>query len=177
MMGILYYKTLLGTTPAEAARFDTKFEDNVTVGPLAGQFGANEKSMSPHPLISNANPAERPYLKSVVISDMDDLVPGDTVIFANYPDYAKVDPGGLWNGEWGVYTRRIGNQQFFEGFGVPEDTYDNIVQRMQTAYDNNWTPQSNAPRRPSRKSDLTIDKRLPGIKDVIYRIDLAAYNT
>lgn len=168
MMGILYYRTLLGNSVAETQRFDRKFGNNLVVGPVTGQFGPDETHLTPNPIKS--------YLSEVLISSMDDLVPGDTVAFANYPEYKTVDPGGLWNGEWGVYTRKVGNVQYFEGFGVPEMPYADVIQSMQTAYDSKWTPASNAPKKPKKKSDKTVDGKLPGIKNVIYRINMTAYN-
>lgn len=176
MMGILLYESLAGTTQTEQDTFNTQFKRNLTVGPLPALYGPMKAS---HPLMGTANPAKSPYMKPVDISRLEDLVPGDVISFGNYREYGKLEPGGLWNGEWATYTKKVNGVMYFEGFGVSENTYDYFIQEMQNAYDAAWDNSTNpfkGNKLTTESSEDTIERKLPGISRKVLRIDLAAYN-
>ncbi|HWT00905.1 MAG TPA: DUF4157 domain-containing protein [Pyrinomonadaceae bacterium] len=173
LMGILYYKSLLEASGS--AEFDKKFQNKMIVGPLEALYG--DKKNTFHPLKTKDNPADSPYMKQVTISKLEDLVPGDTVMFENHSDYKPLASGGLWSGEYAVYTRKAGGKLFFEGFGLAETSYDKIIQTLQDEY---AAARSAAGRPvqgpvPFEETVHTIGGKRPGIKTAIFRIDLAAY--
>jgi hypothetical protein len=174
MVGILYYKSLLQIS--NAATFDTSLS-KMTVGPLNARYGAG--AGSPHTLMKGGNKPGSPFMKEVTVSKLEDLVPGDTIMFANYGDYKKLNPGGLWSGEFGTYTKKEGKTLYFQGFGIQENAYDYFIDAMQAAYENAWksaNPNSRPALKKKEAADDTIGGERPGILKRIYRIDLAAYN-
>ncbi|HET6991057.1 MAG TPA: hypothetical protein VFJ43_07025, partial [Bacteroidia bacterium] len=177
MMGILLYQSFLGTTQTEQSTFDAKFQNNMKVGPLISLYGSKNEG---HSLMSTNNPAKSPYMKPVDISKLEDLVPGDTISFANYPEYRTLEPGGLWNGEWATYTKKVGNVMYFEGFGVGENTYQYFIGQMQSAYETAWSNSNSYYKGnllTTKPSVDTIERKFPGISRKVFRVDLAAYQT
>lgn len=73
---------------------------------------------------------EKGLYKTVSITGVGDLMPGDWVYFKNIPDYISKHPGGLWTGEHCLY---LGNNKF-RGFGVSELDEGQLKAKLLDAY-------------------------------------------
>ncbi len=172
--GLLHYQSLLNVFGAKT--FDVHFGQMIVGNPTGSYNSGNTK----HPLLSSVNSAKQPYLRVVRLSNLEDLVPGDTVSFVNYRDYRELAPSGLWNGEWAVFTRKDGKTLYFEGFGIGEMSYPSIINTMREKYINAWHStdahqKALHPLKDEESANDTIENKHPGISTQVFRPNLQAY--
>jgi hypothetical protein len=143
----MHYQALLKTVGADT--FDARFGSGLTLMPEwlyeKDSEGGELQDAPSLTLIPDVDPDK---IKAVT-----DLIPGDWVYFANYPDYAAQHPGGPFAGENALY---LGKGKY-RGFGVAEFTYDGMIDYLRKQY-NQGLPKKKqkAARATNTKADATL---------------------
>jgi uncharacterized protein YehS (DUF1456 family) len=158
MLGIIHYRSLQQTMGKDD--FNAEFKNKkMKIGPLGAIFGKDQQA---HTL--------KKYFKVVFIASLDDLVPGDRVDFKNTTAYKKIAPTGLMQGEFAIYTGKVGKQHMFEGFGLKR-SYEEMVLELHQAYiDAGGKGNINEVMYEANGNSVT--GKVPGMMDAIHRFDL-----
>ncbi len=155
--------------------FDEDLADQVVIMPefVNIKKGKNDEEDAP----------SRTLIPEVEVSGTSELVPGDWVYFMNYPEYAEVNkllekakklPGPF---EWENAVYLGGGR--YRGFGVPEGTFDAMVNLLKKAYNDLLTeryyllPSADKKKYPKKTGredhDETLDGKVPGIEKTTVR--------
>jgi hypothetical protein len=127
-----------------------------------------ERVVIPHgPTIS---PPADELTEEVVLSSIDQLLPGDQVYLMSYSDYDQTHTGpeAAWAGEHAVY---LGNG-LYQGFGVAAQNLDAMIKELRDSYNKQGLKQPFTKRSGFEDSSRSMTGTLPGIDKRVRRLKM-----
>ena len=117
-------------------------------------------------------------LAEKIVTQLQELTPGDIVYFANHPEYEEIAPRGNSYGEYAIYTGLINDKSMFIGHGITKSSYSEIIHVLEKAFQKSLGKlQGKRPKRlkGTKKSARSLDNDFldatyPSMSTTVYKI-------